>query len=209
MILSLNGKMQVCILCNFILLIFITIFIISFSNKEILRIGYSKDLIVLGVTIDTLSKYILLHLLIFIFEFINTVSYEYANPIMYFNVFNDDKIYIKDFSKLELQFYSQSLWFMASLKNGLMILISISQIDITICRAVYYELAMILVIRNMLNEKIFINKNKRCNIYESDTLQDSLAIEQKIENGLKNNTNKNISDEKYIESFIINKINDK
>ena len=74
---------------------------------------------------------------------------------MYFNVFNADKVIITDFTKLELQIYAQSLWFLTSIKNTLMILVSISQIDIAIAKVIYSEIAVIIVIRNLLNSKQF------------------------------------------------------
>lgn len=164
--LALNKKIQVCIVCNLLLLIVVFILVYIFSSKDILRTGYSEHLIVLGVKVDTLSKYLILHLIIFCVEFLSTVLYEYASPIMYFNVFNDDKKYIKEFGKIELQFYAQSVWFITSLKNGIMVLVSITQIDITIAKIIYSELAMIIVISNMLKDKIFIKEENSSEDYD-------------------------------------------
>jgi hypothetical protein len=80
---------------------------------------------------------------------------------MYFNIFNDQKKYISDFTKFELQFYAQSLWFLTSIKNGLMLLVSITQIDLTLAKIIYSEIAVMIVIRNILTNKIFVkNKNE-------------------------------------------------
>ena len=75
---------------------------------------------------------------------------------MYFNVFNVDKKFITDFGKIELQIYAQSLWFLTTLKNGIMVLVAIQQIDITICKIIYSEIAIAIVIYNILKEKEFI-----------------------------------------------------
>lgn len=154
--LTINRKIRACIVTNFTLLVFVIGIISKFADSDTLRCGYSKELVVLGVTVDTLDKYICLHLVIFFVEFFHAIVYEYANPICYFQVFNDQKKYITDFTKFELQFYSQSLWFLTSVKSGFMLLVSIVQIDITIAKIIYAEIAVMIVIRNILNGKIFV-----------------------------------------------------
>ena len=141
------------------LLISTILVICSFADKDILRVGYSKDLVVLGITIDTLDKYLVLQVIIFLVEFFHSIIFEFANPIMYFQVFDSKHKYITDFTKFELQLYAQSLWFITSLKQGFMLLVSITQIDITICKIIYGEIAVVIVIRNLLNNKIFIKNN--------------------------------------------------
>lgn len=202
--LSLNKKIQVCIVCNLILLIVSSIMIFTFSNKDILRIGYSKNLIVLGITIDTLYKYLLLQAIIFFTEFLSTVLYEYASPIMYFNVFNNDKKIITEFGKIELQFYAQSVWFITGLKNGIMVLVSITQIDITICKIIYSELAMIIVIRNMLKDKIFIKEDKTnkydINNYEIIPLNKNIIFE---DDNIIHNRDVVIDVHNYVSTYIV------
>lgn len=157
--LSINRKIQACISINFVLLLLISSLIITYADKNLLNIGYSKDLVVMGIVIDTFHKYIMLHFCIFLIEFSHSIIYEYANPIMYFNVFNIDKKIITDFGRYELQLYAQSLWFLTTLKNGIMILVSITQIDITLCKIIYSELAIAIVINKLLKNKEFIEKN--------------------------------------------------
>lgn len=149
---SIVRKIQLCVATNFILLLSIAIVICKYSD---IQYGYSKNLVIVGVTIDTLHKYVLLHLFILAVEFIHSLTYEYANPILYFNIFNDEKKHISDFTKLELQVYAQSMWFFTSLKNGFMLLVSITQLDIILAKIIYNEIAVTLVIRNKLNKKVF------------------------------------------------------
>ena len=156
---NVNRKIQLCIFVNFQLLIMVATFVFSFADSKMLRVGWSKDLVVMGIVIDTMEKYIILHSVLFFVEFWHAIIYEYANPIMYFNVFNADKKVITDFGRLELQVYAQSLWFLTTVKNGLMILVAITQIDITLSKIVYNEIAVAIVIRKLLNDKIFV-KNK-------------------------------------------------
>jgi len=145
-------NIQLCIVTNIVLLLGIVAIISKYSE---LQYGYSDNLVILGITINTPEKYVLLHCVVFLTEFIHSIIYEYANPILYFNVFNDERKHITDFGKNELQLYAQSLWFMTSIKNAFMLLVSISQIDIILCKILYYEIAVALVIRNKLNHKTF------------------------------------------------------
>lgn len=157
--LSINRKIQVCIGLNLLLVILTIIIITTNAEKSLLKIGYSNDLYIIGVQINTFNKYISLHLIIFIIEFCYSIIYEYANPIMYFNVFNVDKKEITEFGKLELQIYAQTLWFLCSLKYAIMIIVSITQLDIAIAKVIYNEIAVAIVIRVLLNGKTF-TKNR-------------------------------------------------
>jgi hypothetical protein len=152
-----NKTIQVCIVINGVLLSCIAGIVFRFADERMLKVGYSKDLVILGVTIDTFDKYLFLQFMIFLVEFCYALIYEYANPIMYFSIFNADKVIINDFSKLELQIYAQSIWFLTSLKNGLMLLVAIQQIDITLSKIFFNEIAAAIVIRNLLNKKQFIH----------------------------------------------------
>lgn len=149
-----NSKhnIQLCITTNCILLTGVIFIISQYSD---LKYGYSKDLVVLGITIDTMTKYLSLHIVIFITEFVHSLIFEYANPILYFNIFDDSKRQITEFTKFELQLYAQMMWFLTSVKNGFMLLVSISQIDIILCKLIYGEIAIAIVIRNKLNNKSF------------------------------------------------------
>lgn len=152
---TVNKTIQVCIFINTILLSCVACIIFKYADEDLLKIGYSKDLVVIGVTIDTLDKYLILQFLIFLIEFCYALIYEYANPIMYFSIFNADKSVITDFSKFELQLYAQSIWFLTSLKNGMMLMVAIQQIDITMSKIIFNELAAAIVIRKLLNKKQF------------------------------------------------------
>lgn len=153
---SINTTIQKCIFLNTALLGVIAITIYKCADETMLRVGYSKDLMIIGISIDTLEKYIILQIYIFLIEFCYALVYEYSNPIMYFNIFNEDKKEISNFSKLELQVYAQSLWLLTSIKNGLMLLVAIQQIDITMSKIIYNEIAAAIVIRKLLNKKKFV-----------------------------------------------------
>lgn len=85
---NLITSIQLCVFINTSLLSAIFCLIYNIADNNLSQIGYSKDLIILGVPIDTFNKYLLLHFIIFITEFCYALVYEYANPILYFTPFN-------------------------------------------------------------------------------------------------------------------------
>jgi len=120
-----------------------------------MKYGPQPSLIILGVTINTWDRYLVLQFLIMSFQMTDTIVNEFASPILGFNVYNPDKHHITEFTKFQLQFYCQSMWFVNNIKSALMLLVSISQIDIAISKVVYAELASIYTIRTLINQKTF------------------------------------------------------
>jgi len=154
-----KNEIKNCLVFNTFIIIFFIYSILYNLDKTNIKIGYNDDLIIIGTKIDNIYKYIFLQFNIFLIEFVYEFTYEYANPKLYFLVFDDDKKLITEFSKIELQLYSQILWFLTSLKNGLMLLISVSQIDLVISKILYNQLAHIIVIKKTLDKKSFIKRN--------------------------------------------------
>lgn len=91
-----------------------------------------------------------------IFKIFQVFINEIANPILGFTVYNPDKKVIKDFTKNELQIYTNSMFLIDGLRHVLTVMISISQIDIAIFDVVITEAVSIITVRIILNEKQFI-----------------------------------------------------
>lgn len=147
------------LIVNFInvLTILILIFYVSSDNSYV-RFGPSKDLYVLGINIDTWTKYMVLQIILCFNEVISSYSIDKLYPIMYFNINNPDKKEIINYNINELQFYGNSLYFLYNIRYGLQIVISISQIDITLLKVLYSEFTCAYSIRTLLNEKTFKKK---------------------------------------------------
>ena len=155
--LDINNKLRICVFSNFILLIFI-ILIISLCGKEesnYWNFGPNENLVIINVQINNYKKYCLLLLTISIFKMMNVVISEVANPIIGFNIYNPDKKIITDFTKNELQFYGNAMYLIDAIRNVLMIMVSITQIDIALFGVFISEFTSIFTIRMLLNEKIF------------------------------------------------------
>jgi len=183
---SIHSILQICIGLNAILLIFLFFMIINFketvdnstnttnttnninNQDSFMNIGPNPSLIILGVKISNWYRYLLLQLIILCFQVTDTIINQFASPILGFNIYNPDKKVITEFTKFQLQFYCQSMWFINSLKGALMLLVSISQIDIAISKVIYNELAAIYTIRTLINKKIFKKPEDIINDNESE-----------------------------------------
>lgn len=146
-----------CIIMNAILFGIVLTFVIVFKDagNSYLRVGPHPDLIVLGVKINNITKYMLLQFFLAFVQVTSVYINEIASPILGFNIYNPDKKVITEFSRLELQLFANSMWILNSLRSVMFVVVSISQIDIALLQVLYGELTSFYTIRMLLLEKIF------------------------------------------------------
>ena len=166
---NINTKLRICLVCNFFLLLFVTGIILIFRDDEskYLRVGPQDDLMIISVVVNDYTKYCFLLLVIAIVKISDVLIQEIGSPIIGFNIYNPDKKVIKEFTKNELQFYGNSMYLINAIKAVLLIMVSISQIDIALWGVFVSETASIFTIRMLLNEKKFLK--------EGDELTDELS----------------------------------
>jgi len=155
-------KLQYCIFTYSILLISIIFFVFTFQTKnKYFRWGvptkHDEPLIIISIKIDDYYKYSLLLSFIAIFRIIKVIITEIADPILAFTIYNPDKKNIDNFSKNELQFYANTLYFIDSIRYVFTIMLAITQIDIALFDAFIGELTTVFTVRMLLNEKTFNN----------------------------------------------------
>ena len=155
--LSLNRKMQICILVNFVLLMVIslTVSCLASDNAPYFRFGWSETLILVSVPINTRRRYIVANLVISLVQIADVFVNEIANPILGFNIYNPDKKHINEFTKNELQLYGNLLFGINGIKGVFLVLVSITQIDIALISLFAAEFTSIVTIRMLLNGKTF------------------------------------------------------
>lgn len=157
-----NSKNKVCLTLfgNIFLIIIITILIFIFqsNNSTYFRFGPSNDLIVISVSIDTWTKYNLVLLLIGFIKIVDTISNELGMPVLGFSIYNPDKKNITEFSKNELQFYANATFMVSAIRNTLMMVVNVTQIDLALFSTIISEVASFYTIRMLLNEKTFENE---------------------------------------------------
>ena len=140
---------------NIIISIISSFFIFNNYQSKYFRFGWSNNFIFVSVVIDTPLKYIFLCIFIILINIADVLTNEIANPILYFSTYNPDRKIINDFTRNELQIYSNIMYFIQILKKCLQVLITISQIDIAFISAISSQISGMLTINFLLNEKQF------------------------------------------------------
>jgi len=151
-----NIKVKVCTAVNLVILCVCGIFVGRESSRDAyMRFGPSDTLVIFGTKIDTWHKYIVCNLLVACLQMADMIIMDVAIPVLNFNIFNPDKKVITDFQKMELQLYAQTLWFTTAIKNTIMMMVTITQLDIALFKVVSGEIASVFTVRMLLNEKEF------------------------------------------------------
>lgn len=152
-------KLGLCVFSNFCLLIFMStpLIILNNGHSKYFRFGWNNDLVLISIPINTPYRYFATLAFIAIIKIVNVFIMEVAHPILNFNIYNPDKKYIKEFTKNELQFLGNSMYFIDGFKNILTIMVSITQIDIALFGMISSQLTSIYTIRQILNSKIFLS----------------------------------------------------
>jgi len=169
-----KNKVIVCIIGNYITAFLVTIFVIIFrdSNGKYFRFGPQSDLIIISILIDTWLKWILAVFFIGIVKGCEVLVNELGSPILGFRVYNPDCKVITDFTKNELNFLTNAMWFVNGFRSVLMTVVSITQVDLAFAGMIISEIVSIFTVRILLNEKKFIK--------ESEKEGDSIFIDMEI-----------------------------
>ena len=174
---TLRRKLVLCIIGNAFTLIAVLATVIVYDEKsQYWSYGPSNELVVISVHINTPIKYSILLIFITLINIIQVISEEIGMPILGFNVYNPDKKHITDFTKLELQIYANLMFFISSVRQVFMIIVTIAQVDIALYSVIVKEAASIVTIRMLLNEKTFEGE-KDDEGYESTGTTESELVE--------------------------------
>ena len=93
-------------------------------NKEpssYLQIGWSENFVFASVTINNPLKYSLLCLFIIVLNISEIFLNDIATPLIQFTTYNPYKLIIHDFSKFELNAYSNIIFFIQTTKKFIQI----------------------------------------------------------------------------------------
>lgn len=157
------NKINILKICIFVNLLFLSIFIscfFIFNNGEstYFRIGWSDNFLFVSLYIDTPFKYFSLCGFIITLNvseiFLNDIAY----PIITFSTYNPYKNTILDFTRNELEMYSNIIYFIQSSKKILQIATTVSQVDLACISLVSSQISSYFAIRYLLDNKQFKNK---------------------------------------------------
>ena len=171
-----NRKLFLCLVTNIIILFFVFLLIICFKseNSKYFRFGPQDDLIVISVHINTWDKYIIFNLIASLLKIFEVIIEEVGFPILSFNVYNPDKKIITEFTKMELQFYANSMYFVTALRGVLITVMMVTQFDLAFINVIVSEFTTLFTIRMLLNEKKFI-KDENMYIKDEEEMKKLIA----------------------------------
>ena len=153
-------SIRICLALNVFLLMFISTCMITFaSDSKYFRFGPSEDFILISVKIDTYSRYAFLLFLIACNNCIKVLIAELGEPILVFNVYNPDKKIITEFTKCQLLFYANSMFFIGNVRRVFELMITITQIDIALFSVIIEQIVSICTVCFLLSEKKFSKNN--------------------------------------------------
>ena len=171
------NKIRICLGLNIFLLTFISSCITIFaSDSKYFRFGPNKDFILISVTIDTSSRYIFLLFLIACNNCVKVFISELGEPILVFNVYNPDKKVITEFTKCQLLFYANSMFFIGNTRRVFEVMISITQIDIALFSIIVEQIVSTFTVYLLVSEKKFEDKHQLLNNSNSETKFDTNEI---------------------------------
>lgn len=155
-------KLKFCAILYTFLIILIIILVFCFKTYDTyFRWGVPPSneppLLILSVKIDNYYKYVILLCIITIVRIVKVLVSEIADAILSFTIYNPDKKVIKDFTKCELQFYGNYIYFIDSLRYVFTLMITITQIDLALFGVIIDQITTLFTIRLLLNEKSFNN----------------------------------------------------
>ena len=149
-------SLKYCICANILVVVVLisTIILLGHDNPY-LRIGPNVSLIILGIRIDTWIKYLMLQVFVAINEILDVGLTEIGYPFLILQVYDSDKKKIHDFTRVELQIYTNIYYIIGSVRSVFTLLITLSQVDIALLKVIYGESITIYTIRQMLKHKVF------------------------------------------------------
>jgi hypothetical protein len=150
-------KLWYCLLGNAATLLFSASLVAAFrdASSTYFRFGPQPDLLLVSVPLHTWGRWWTALAMIGILRIGEVIVNEIGSPILGFNVYNPDKKVITDFTKNELNFLANAMWFINGVRSVFTVIVSISQMDLALCSVVISEIASIFTVRILLNEKEF------------------------------------------------------
>lgn len=171
-----KAKLVLCLLGNTTLLILvITISVVLNDGGKYFRFGPNEGLLVISTRVDTYGKYFAMLTMIVVLNVVSVVVEEFGMPVLGFNVYNPDKKHITEFTKNELNFFANAMYLASSMRSALMVIVTISQIDIALFSVIIKEITSIFTVRALLNEKTFGKLDNTLNYKPESSELDSLV----------------------------------
>lgn len=150
-------KLYACIWSNTLILLLTIVLVYVFRERDLkyFRFGPSSDLLLISIKIDTWLKWSLAVFSVSAIKIGDLIVNDIGYPILEFSVYNPEKKVITNFSKNELNLLTNTMWLINSSRAVFMTVVSITQVDIALVSVMFSELACLVTVRMLLNEKQF------------------------------------------------------
>ena len=169
------NKIRICLILNVFLLGFISFFITYFAgNSKYFRFGPNEDFIFISVPIDSYERYSLLLFLISLNDIIKVLVGEIGEPVLVFNVYNPDKKVITEFTRPQLLFYANIMFFVSNTRRVFEVLINVTQIDIAIFSIIVEQLISVCTVCFLVSEKKFDKEGKLTDTHSCEIINNEI-----------------------------------
>ena len=149
-------KVKLCLFINIVLLAIIISCITLFAiESKYFRFGPNEDFVLISIAINTRIKYATLLSIISVMNIIKVLIAELGEPVLVFNVYNPDKKIVTDFTKTQLLFYSNAMFFVSNTRRVFEVMITVTQFDIAVFSILVEQFASIGTVCFLVNEKKF------------------------------------------------------
>lgn len=151
--------LRISITMNFIIMMIMICSIYFFNetsgNNSYFNIGWSNKFIFISIIIDTPYKYFTLCSFIVLMNVTEILMDNIAVPIIQFSTYNPYKSTIVDFTRTELEVYSNLLFFIQVTRRFLLVFVTLSQLDIALISWISSQTSAFFAIKYLLDNKHF------------------------------------------------------
>ncbi len=149
--------LKFCIYVNLIIMFMFGTSFYAFHkyNSQYFRVGWSESFIYVSIPIDTPFKYFLLCSFIVAMNVSEICMDSIATPLIQFSTYNPYKTQINDFSRMELEIYSNTIYLLQNLRRFITIFTILSQVDIALISLVSCQTTAGIIIKYLLDQKNF------------------------------------------------------
>ncbi len=154
--------LKLCVYINLIIMFVFSslLFIFNKYDSSYFQIGWSKNFIFVSIEIDTPLRYLSLCGFIIVFNISEIFLNDIAMPLIQFSTYNPYKRVINDFTRIELEMYSNVIFFIQTTKRFIQIYVTFSQIDIALISLLSSQTGVAMAIHYLLDKKEFQNNEQ-------------------------------------------------
>ena len=137
-----------------------SIMVYTDKYSSYLKISWSNNFVFASIIINSPLKYFLLCLYIIVLNISEIFLNDIAVPLIQFSTYNPYKRVINDFTRIELEMYSNVIFFIQTTKRFIQIYVTFSQIDIALISLLSCQTGVAMAIHYLLDKKEFQNNEQ-------------------------------------------------